>query len=439
MNTNAELQSFRSPNAWLGFILGGIIYFSWRSVDLYTFNGLATPIFLTLCAFLVISCILFPKIKVPNVTIFYYLLFVLWVLFVDLQSNNLSAAIARDMHWFILPWFVILSRNATSNTYGRLWITLGAAASLIVIALTIFANASGMVSWVRIPIFGNIRHFSLSVASLTLFLYGVEWDSKLARFFFVAVRTLGLAMVLWSGGRTAYIGLLASLALIYFSLNESPARVRFFPEIFFAILLSLIFDVGDTSLGIIGALFRGFLIDNPSIDSISSARLTLWSKTFEALKCRGALLIGMGGNGFLGLGIGIDRQMFQPHNIFVQIIADWGLIGLMLVLVLIYKARQFITAPIDIPVAYQKANQAVVIFIVVSSFLDATLYHLEHLVYLGIALAGSLRFSTHTNVRQAKIWPYLLVLIFIAFGTLHWNLFDHRIKWILRPWTESAC
>jgi hypothetical protein len=208
-------------------------------------------------------------------------------------------------------------------------------------------------------------------------------------------------------------------------------------EVSVAIALALLFDVGDPSMGFLNAFFRQW--STGTIDGMSSGRLTLWLKTLDALRDPYTLLLGAGGNGFVRLQLMWDAQSFQPHNIILQVLSDWGIGGFLLLVLLIKQGipeRLAWKASKDGEVLLGAALMA---FLLVIGLLDAGLYHLQYLFYAAIAFALVAKPVSHGAlndigvIKRVNIPSLIIVILLLAVMFLHWAMRNYRADWPVSP------
>lgn len=400
-----------------------LVIFCWKSIQGFRFNSLASPLSLALAAYCSALILRF-KIQVTQQTIVLYLMWAAWIVYVDAISGDFLAAFARDTHWLILPIFITLIAELVrlQPITPRIF-RLSAAFSIVLILIYYLENAEWVFEWKYAPVFGNIRHFSLTMGVFTVLLYDRSETGKYEKVFLKVVRVIGLAMLFWSGSRGPILAWLLSLFLYLKIWPNSNYFKGTIIEISAALALAIIFDVGNASMGVWNAFFRS--AQSESLDALSSSRIQIWKSTIDALVSRHLLLTGAGGNGFIRMHLPLDGQMAQPHNVAIQILSDWGLVGLFLSV--LFGAGTILKALISPPLSSHGAvARAVVLYIFVSSLFDAAMYHLEHLIYLSIALGVIL--SEQQENKSGARFGCVFLLLFGLFSTLHLSLLDYRVS-----------
>jgi hypothetical protein len=115
----------------------------------------------------------------------------------------------------------------------------------------------------------------------------------------------------------------------------------------------------------------------------------------------------------------------HAHNGIVQSICDWGVIGVTLLIGFFYQST---LKPI---IADRKGNDptalAGIAYILVTGMFDATLYHLEHLIYLSIALAYLISQKALPDTKSIIIPSSFLITLIVGLMLVHTQTFDYRI------------
>jgi hypothetical protein len=156
----------------------------------------------------------------------------------------------------------------------------------------------------------------------------------------------------------------------------------------------------------------------------------MWTSTIAGLESIDKLWTGIGGNGFARLqvmhGVVIDPpRHVQPHNWVVQSLCDWGIVGSTLLTAFFCRT---VAGPL-IPTRRQNDPTAVagIVYLLVTGMLDATLYHLEHLIYLAIALAYWMALRDAYASKRIVLPASLVIACLIGFSLIHTQTFDYRI------------
>ncbi len=178
--------------------------------------------------------------------------------------------------------------------------------------------------------FNNIRNFT-DYISICFFcaLFLVTFSQKnIIKVVFLVTSFFLLTCIIWSGSRTAYIGVFGGLVFfIYYSKNLRIFALSSFLVIF-SIVSSLFFQTNNSSLG----FFRTYYKIQYNPDAISSGRLTIYKELLEYIGYYPVL--GYGGEAVRQLNI---YGRAQAHNSVLQILIEFGFLGLICFIVLLIK------------------------------------------------------------------------------------------------------
>lgn len=393
-------------------LLLALFIFSWKSVGWTHFDGLDTPLFLALSGFCLWQLSRFP-LELGKAAIAPYLIWLGWISFSDFYSLRFAAGFARDAHWLILPFFAsICARLFRDDARLIPLLRLGAAGSLLAIALHLVFFPSHSANWLIEPVFGHVRHLCMAVGLLLVWVYDDAHLGPSGRALLVAGRFTGLVTLLWTGGRGAPIALALALGAFFFLYAPARKRLpRYLIELALAFGVSELISLGNARHGLFSGLFRS--ISAESVDALSSSRLTIWGNALARLAEGYTLWTGSGGNGYIRLGLA--RQfIFHPHNIVLQVLTDWGIVGLLVfanyLRVVLLPLRQ---APFSEP--GEALAVSIIVFLTAMGMIDGGLYHLQFLVAIGIAFG-----LLHRQLPQERgatvillLGPLLLILLMV--------------------------
>jgi hypothetical protein len=426
------MTSINKPACRQALIILGLFalfWFSWASHSRTLFNGLATPLFFALTAYLAVLATQY-TVRVSPRSLFLFLLFAAWVVFVDARSGEFLPALAMDSHWFVLPLATLLIAEVFREfPIAFQAVRVGAALCIINLLLTLFIEAEWYWHWHYPPIFGHIRHLGLSVGLMTILLYSKNETTGWAAIFFRLCRTLGLALVFWSGTRASILGWACCIAVFIYA-DRSWAKILFLDSVV-AIALSTI--PAPPLPGVSGVLMRSLLGGTggvTSIDAVTSFRLGIWQSTLFGLNEIGRLWTGVGGNGFARLQVMHGAAISYPghihaHNFIIQSICDWGWVGLTLL------TSFFCQSTLKPVIAGRRHNDPTalgcVAYLIVTGMLDATLYHLEHLNYLAIALAYMISQKPRSAETKIIVPAHTIIALLLILVLIYTQVFDYRI------------
>ncbi len=406
--------------------LFALLWFSWASHSRTLFNGLATPLFLALTAYLLVLASQYPVAVAPR-SLFLFSLFAGWAFFADARSGEFFPALAMDTHWFVLPLATLLMAGVFREfPIAFQVLRVGAALCIINLLLTMVVNAEWYDNWHYPPIFGHIRHLGLSVGFLTILLFVKTELGGWTAHFFRAVRILGLAMVFWSGTRASMLAWACCVAVFVYA-DRAWLKILMI-DTFASLALALIPDPPMQNVGIGGA-FR-LSLGAKSMDELSSSRLAIWKSTLLGLDSIDRLWTGVGGNGYARLQVmhGVVVNYYRhvhAHSGAVQSICDWGIVGLTLLSGFFHQST---LRPI---VSERKNNDptavAGVAYVLITGMLDATLFHLEHLIYLSIAIAWLISQKPERSGMKIVFPVPAAIALLIGLAFVHTQTFDYRI------------
>jgi hypothetical protein len=364
-----------------------------------------------------------------------YVAFALWVVFSDSTSGEFLPALARDLHWLILPLLTVLYTRIFAGSGESLKVLqVAVALSLLLICYRVIHEADSVVLWAsRMPMFGNVRRMAMTVGLMTVFLYhDVRYREK---WLLTLARIVGLSLLFWSGSRGAMLAWAVALWIFVWHTGQW-ARLRAWAlEATVAVFLAILFDVGDPQMGLLtGALFRTWnrAVVGGSIDAVSSSRVTWWLKTLSTLQDSHIALFGAGGNGFVRLELWY-RQIFHPHNIVLQVLTDWGVGGLLLFLWLVKEGM---------PNCLKRTGKdgvaglglALMAFLLITGLLDGGLYHLQYLFFASIAFALIASAAPVEEPANTVTIPRLgIAVLLLSSMFVHWVLKDYRTLSPMNP------
>lgn len=249
--------------------------------------------------------------------------------------------------------------------------------------------------WMYSPPFNsNIRVVGLQVeAAIGFFLayYINRWKVDIYHLAGMAMFIALWAFLFWTGGRGAILSILATIfsvwAVLYF--KNSRSSMFLIAVLIAAVVGALVAEVLAVYNwnGVISSFQRS--INSESLNEFGSKRIEVWASTWGAIKDH--LLFGLGSQGYFYTPGRLLNNM-HPHNIFLQFLVEWGLIGSLLFLIIL--ARGFL-AGLRLHVLnddnqtrrFPLAAGAVIFTLTINSLVDGTYYHPQSLLYLTIAYA----------------------------------------------------
>ncbi|WP_341209734.1 O-antigen ligase family protein [uncultured Sphingomonas sp.] len=224
-----------------------------------------------------------------------------------------------------------LARGAAQADIPALfrWLTLGLVA-LAVLTVWRFqlpppaaSVPGGVIEWgSALPGFINVRHFgswtgAIAAGLMLELLYGEEEDQRALSLAYL----FAAGLTCWSGTRAAVLALAVVATIALVSLRRWPTRahmmrVTALSVLALALALPLLPDNGDFYLYATG--------DAQSANAVTGQRLDLWQATFA--RWLDAPLFGWGsGSTFWEVYVGWTHT--QPHNVVLQFLISWGVVG----------------------------------------------------------------------------------------------------------------
>lgn len=312
----------------------------------------------------------------------YGLLFGYVVLAVVLRGG--AAPFVESGWWIIHLLFFFALRMVWASgltiEFRLVWYAMALTALLHmgIFSLSVAARANPQAyDWTgRIPGFTNIRHLSYFMApAATLLAAGLLIGPKK----YVPVLFVALVIVIlypsWTGGRGAFLAFLAGTgALIVFKEARKPMRALVVGlAVLAALFLPLVLpQVGPwpaflSRLGEIGA-------EDETVNQISSGRVQLWGYILEEI----------GKSPIFGYGPVRVRQLLSdtrfdylnnPHNIVLQIVLHWGVVGLGLILAFVGLHVKRIYAAVAGATPDAILASAVLVTILAHAQIDGSMYY----------------------------------------------------------------
>ncbi len=222
---------------------------------------------------------------------------------------------------------------------------------------------------------------------LVLFL---EKDRSKLKYLVKFVVLCGLFLLLfWLGGRGAILSVFGVILFyVLVAKLKNSLSLRFIVSIIFAmsigLLLSELLALYHWN-GVTGGLGRS--VNATTMNQLSSNRLDIWAQTWEVYKNH--IFWGLGPQGFIGA---IEfKGIIQPHNVFLQFLIEWGLVGTVLFIILL--VRGFYAGLIKNVIQVKKINTVmlggggVIVALSLHAITDGTFYHPQPSVYLAFAYA----------------------------------------------------
>jgi O-antigen ligase len=357
-----------------------------------------------------------------------------------LQAVHFFPALVRQAEWFvhllfgIALWHYLRNVAKARNTLFLL-IPAGflVAGLLVLLEWHIVLPNPVEAGWMTgIPGFRHIRHFAyyliISLIFGTYFLVGqrVSRAATILSFLFLS---FCWGFLFWSGSRGAILAVLGAAPLIFWLF---PGQIRKKLLVWLAasavlgLLLSLFYRVSDPGLG----LFRmsTMVQESVTLDQISSGRLAIWSRTLQA--AADSLWLGLGPDGYAYLQPSPLRGTIQPHNMWLQLLVEWGAIGAVLTALLLGLGLFHLFRKIRAEQDSELGNGRIlalwgILANLILGLTDGTFYHPFPLLFIAICFAVGLQPQAGERLRDFKrgdnlLWTgaaSLLLVIVLLHGT----------------------
>lgn len=369
---------------------------------------------IAICEYFFVALYLFffkripPFVQIINNNRFISIVFALWLVSITislfnspLSLHNEYFAVLRYVHtithviFFLFVWDLVRCYKPDF----RLLFYVTPLASLIVaayylIAWNLVAKIEGA-NWMYSPPFNsNIRLVGFQIEAAIGFFLAHYINRRKVDVYCLAGMAVFIALwafLFWTGGRGAILSVLAATssvwAVLYFKkAHSSIFLIAVLVAIVAGELVAELLAVYDWN-GLISSFRRS--LNAESLNKFSSSRIVVWKSAWESVE--GHLLFGLGSQGY-AYGPGKLLNHLHPHNIFLQFLVEWGLIGTLLFLIIL--ARGFLVG-LKLHVLngnnqirrFPLAAGAVIFSFTINSLIDGTYYHPQPLLYLAIAFA----------------------------------------------------
>ena len=298
-------------------------------------------------------------------------------------SPSRKIALLRTIFWFIHILFGLsinfLFRNEDKGAITKFWycVIAGILAYILILLIFVFSLSSPETfRWVKgIPGMVNVRSLGFPVivgacSAIALAVFETNWLRLIG---LVLAASCIIALGAWSGSRGAFFALISSGFIAAFLspiFRAKKSIAIYFISIILGLFISTLHEVPHSSFGI--SRFTSST-SNTTIDTYSSGRISVWEGTISAIEYRP----------FFGYGEGqfpkVVKLPFgkfnQPHNLILQLVFHWGLVGCFCFLFLVVPLSlklvwQFRTFPREVAPSFM-----IVFGLLVFSLYDAALFY----------------------------------------------------------------
>lgn len=257
------------------------------------------------------------------------------------------------------------------------------------------------------PFTGHARHagYNMMVACIA---GATLWMSSREKMSGMAANALGLFLVgaclIWLGGRGSMLSVVLAVLIVACitrqQLNISARRVWLLMGIVALALLAAELAAQFRFNGLYNSFARSLAADD--LNRLSSSRLAIWADALSKLE--GHWLMGLGSQAYLFLPDKLARKTSMPHNMVVQFLVEWGVVGTLLFLALLARylrsgfvsLRQLKDGMVD--KWYLLGSAIVVLALMLHGLTDGTFYHGKATFYIALFAAVWLTAGLTKNV-----------------------------------------
>lgn len=308
-------------------------------------------------------------------------------------------------------FFIVVWHYFKSTMINLVYLFYTIVFSTIIVAIYFFyhwINSLGYISFNSPPLNSHIRHTGYQVAAALsfFFIFLIRHCEKKS---LSLIHILGFiflwTFLFWLGGRGVVISIFITFLCLTFILRYKNIQYKkiaiiVVSSIILGLLLSELLSIFSWN-GILQSIQRS--VASESVNRLSSGRITLWLATIDSL--RNNIWFGLGPQGYFLM----ENRTFgvQPHNVLMQFLIEWGVVGTLLFLLLLFKAawfgfKQHILSKENYLSPSALAAGAVICTLSINALTDGTYYHPQPSVYLAIAFAiWVLPARIHTNENKA--------------------------------------
>ena len=246
------------------------------------------------------------------------------------------------------------------------------------------------------PFTGHARHagYNMMVACIA---GGALWMSSHEKLVSLAAFAIGLFLVgsclIWLGGRGSMLSVVLALSIVGWTVRKrvaiSASRVWLLIGIVVLALAAAELASQFGFNGLYNSFARSLAADD--LNRLSSSRLAIWGDTLSKLNSH--WLMGLGSQAYLFLPDKLARKTSMPHNMIVQFLVEWGIVGTLLFLtILVNYLRAGFAELLKVYGAmvgkwYLLGSAIVVLALMLHGLTDGTFYHGKASFYMAMFAA----------------------------------------------------
>jgi len=281
--------------------------------------------------------------------------------------------------------------------------------SAIFVASWISQDVNSIVDWsTNPPLNDHIRHTGYIVtASASIAFAFALYRSTIDRqfMFYILLLLVSATLLFWTGGRASAISFFGtSILLIGYLIYANKLKFNHLVVtcliLALAVYLSELLSVFDWN-GITTAISRSK--ETSDMQTLTTGRTTIWLSVLSSLESH--WLFGLKPQGYIFMPNHIYGV--HPHNIFLQFIVEWGLLGAGVFLFLLIRVGIRIIQSIKnrkkIASVSFLSGVAVTSSLTIHSLVDGTYYHGQPSYYIALALAVCLAAISINEKKLPKV------------------------------------
>lgn len=290
---------------------------------------------------------------------------------------------------FSLAWFC--SKNQLK--LERLWLFFSIGVWVLLLQYVFiyhFLDAPHYAYWAtNPPVGGNLRFVGMSLSlACCVFLIQIlfkQLSKPLLTFYLVSLFVFLIALA-WSGSRTSILLSFFMLAVFYYLKSFKQGLLKPLPVFIGLGLLFITAMIIGHNLplpggGGLGRFARFLLFDSSSsvlseqyFSNLSAGRVELWFSGLDAIKQYP--WFGMGAFGHFYFSMGQNEHTDHVHNIFLQFLVEWGLVGGLLITALIAYLLYLLTSKLKVAVQHNNTDFictfSIIILLTLNGLTDGT-------------------------------------------------------------------
>lgn len=216
------------------------------------------------------------------------------------------------------------------------------------------------------------------------------------------IASMAVGLAVWSATRGALLAIFTTVLLLFIQRSEYR-NIRFVGWISgvlaLGVLLSTVSYKPNDQFGL-RRLFSSIEDSGASVDRLSAGRVQIWKDTIPEIAKRP--LLGFGERQFRKIGPLTARGLNQPHNIFLQIAFQWGIVGSLLFFLLLARLILRVWRWSNRGTNLGIGEQILIISIPVYSLYDGALFYPYPIMLFTLAVALTLATSKQSALAADK-------------------------------------